>query len=204
MFKTLIMSLTAREFYEKKKGNVNPTHPVTMDYEDLFLLMEEYKSQAGGLRFVKASEEKPKENWTGIVRWTDDAAYAIFQDGKFYDHNIYSSGLPFNNQKDIEWLSSESDAGEVEKRKELKAFIKWYSKINDERYLNNTVNMYLKESQLSSTGTGKEEIGEWQLCPKCNGSGKMPNPFPMTTGGNLDVQCDVCCGVKVLAKPKSK
>lgn len=43
-------------------------------------------------------------------------------------------------------------------------------------------------------------LGEWQLCPKCNGNGIIFNPY-MNVSSSPYVQCDVCCGAKILAKP---
>lgn len=45
----------------------------------------------------------------------------------------------------------------------------------------------------------KNNVSEWQLCPKCNGEGIISN-YPATTT-NVTRQCDVCNGAKILAKP---
>lgn len=39
-------------------------------------------------------------------------------------------------------------------------------------------------------------FGEWQLCPKCQGSG-----FLQAFGTVAFINCDVCKGAKILAKP---
>lgn len=52
------------------------------------------------------------------------------------------------------------------------------------------------------------QFGEWQLCPKCNGQGKVSKP-PYAAGDipywesatNASWVCDVCNGAKILARP---
>lgn len=39
-------------------------------------------------------------------------------------------------------------------------------------------------------------VSEWQICPKCNGEGRMPG-----FGTSVFDQCDVCNGSKTLVKP---
>lgn len=41
-------------------------------------------------------------------------------------------------------------------------------------------------------------ISEYQLCPKCNGEGRVPNTGTSTSTHSL---CDVCNGSKTLIKP---
>lgn len=41
-------------------------------------------------------------------------------------------------------------------------------------------------------------IGEWQLCPKCLGTGIIHNGYSMSCPTS---SCDVCYGKKVLPKP---
>ena len=45
----------------------------------------------------------------------------------------------------------------------------------------------------------QKEFGEWQLCPKCNGSGKAAN-FNNQIPSYLDI-CDVCNGAKIISRP---
>lgn len=47
----------------------------------------------------------------------------------------------------------------------------------------------------------QQQVGEWQLCPKCNGDGHLGrynSPGLSTTTHPL---CDVCTGAKILMKP---
>jgi hypothetical protein len=59
----------------------------------------------------------------------------------------------------------------------------------------------LDRESPSVTGT-VEEI-KWQLCPKCNGTGQIMNPY-MGTTSLLTIPCDVCNGAKILATPSSQ
>lgn len=46
-------------------------------------------------------------------------------------------------------------------------------------------------------------INEWQLCPKCNGSGLVLNlgwPYSDTLISTAPVICDVCNGKKIISK----
>lgn len=48
----------------------------------------------------------------------------------------------------------------------------------------------------------KEHLGEWQLCPKCNGDGHLGRyNSPMFSSSNSLPTCDVCNGSKIIAKP---
>jgi hypothetical protein len=55
----------------------------------------------------------------------------------------------------------------------------------------------------SSQVTGTAEEIKWQLCPKCNGTGQIMNPY-MGTTSLLTIPCDVCNGAKILATPSSQ
>lgn len=53
----------------------------------------------------------------------------------------------------------------------------------------------------------KPVLGEWQLCPKCNGQGTVSKPPYLA--GDIDhwvssatsFPCDVCSGAKIIARP---
>lgn len=42
-------------------------------------------------------------------------------------------------------------------------------------------------------------INEWQLCPKCNGTGAMSIMWPGYVI-NTEAPCDLCCGKKIISK----
>lgn len=50
-------------------------------------------------------------------------------------------------------------------------------------------------------------LGEWQLCPKCNGQGTVSKPPYLSgdvfewTSAETQWTCDVCNGAKILARP---
>ena len=50
-----------------------------------------------------------------------------------------------------------------------------------------------------SKSENAKEYGEWQLCPKCQGTGIIFSEFPITT--NASKTCDLCCGAKTIVKP---
>lgn len=58
------------------------------------------------------------------------------------------------------------------------------------RWIESHLNTYKEES----IGT----VSEWQLCPKCNGAGRLINAYTTT---DIYSQCDVCNGAKTLVKP---
>lgn len=43
-------------------------------------------------------------------------------------------------------------------------------------------------------------LGEWQLCPKCNGEGTVVCALPTMSTSPFKV-CDVCYGAKIIRKP---
>ena len=52
--------------------------------------------------------------------------------------------------------------------------------------------------KINATIRITHEFGEWQLCPKCYGSGQMiANGYTSTV---MSI-CDVCNGAKILARP---
>jgi DnaJ-class molecular chaperone len=57
-----------------------------------------------------------------------------------------------------------------------------------------------KEGEGSPLVTGTAEESKWQLCPKCNGTGQIINPY-MGMTSPLTMLCDVCHGAKILATP---
>jgi DnaJ-class molecular chaperone len=62
----------------------------------------------------------------------------------------------------------------------------------------------LYDVYIEGGGGGWQPIfGEWQLCPRCLGSGEIHGPFPSDsmTGINITKPCDVCGGAKVIQKP---
>lgn len=62
----------------------------------------------------------------------------------------------------------------------------------------------MKSEKVSEGNKEQPIFGEWQLCPKCNGSGQVyenrgtPGLTDYTVGW---FNCDVCNGAKVLARP---
>lgn len=44
-------------------------------------------------------------------------------------------------------------------------------------------------------------IGEWQLCPKCNGDGHLYSFNSPNMIANDEAICDVCQGAKIIQKP---
>ncbi len=48
----------------------------------------------------------------------------------------------------------------------------------------------------------KRTLGEYQLCPKCNGDGHLGRyNSPVFSSTNSLPTCDVCNGSKIIAKP---
>lgn len=46
-----------------------------------------------------------------------------------------------------------------------------------------------------------KEFGEWQLCPKCYGTGLLQPPYEIRGTAIISGTCDVCNGAKILARP---
>jgi len=49
----------------------------------------------------------------------------------------------------------------------------------------------------------QEQVGEWQLCPKCGGEGRLYGVVPNyeSTHVIMNPTCDVCNGYKIIPKP---
>lgn len=48
----------------------------------------------------------------------------------------------------------------------------------------------------------KKKFGEWQLCPKCGGSGKAAPGYEVVLAGNVvSSRCDLCHGGMVIGRP---
>jgi DnaJ-class molecular chaperone len=47
----------------------------------------------------------------------------------------------------------------------------------------------------------RKQLGEWQLCPKCNGEGTVTEQTASTFIATITRTCPVCNGAKVLARP---
>jgi DnaJ-class molecular chaperone len=63
-----------------------------------------------------------------------------------------------------------------------------------------------KDFPVAHAGAGdpierKPVFGEWQLCPKCNGEGKIIADYWDGTVYVSQRTCPVCNGAKVLARP---
>lgn len=73
------------------------------DLAHLVPFLEKYIVQ-GGIRWVKCADQLPEITWQGIVKWTDQADYAIMSEFGFCNGNIYDYGNVYESQP-IEWLS---------------------------------------------------------------------------------------------------
>lgn len=70
---------------------------------------------------------------------------------------------------------------------------------NGETYVNEKSGRVMSASEFNSkSATVGQQVGEWQICPKCYGQGDIMNPYPTTS---IRIQCDICNGAKIIAKP---
>lgn len=56
-------------------------------------------------------------------------------------------------------------------------------------------------SKVSDIHANTKQLGEWQLCPKCTGWGKVQGDFWDGITYVNELTCPVCNGAKVLARP---
>lgn len=57
-------------------------------------------------------------------------------------------------------------------------------------------------SNTSFSIVNDDNLGEWQLCPKCNGEGQVHDPIGDGMSTNPYRTCPVCNGAKILARPR--
>jgi|GEM_PF-5413473 hypothetical protein len=82
-----------------------------------------------------------------------------------------------------------------------------YPDIDDEKNIESHWHMLNVYADLICMGANwQQENGEqkWQLCPKCNGEGYLPNIKPYTTTAPMTIVCDVCNGAKILPTPPTE
>jgi len=79
-------------------------------YETILAAMEAYAAQSPHpvegqtvYRWVNGNDRLPEQTWQGVVRWTDNAAWAVMSEFGFCDGNIYDYGKVFDSQP-LEWL----------------------------------------------------------------------------------------------------
>lgn len=151
-----------------------------IDWIDKEILINPYYDESARLRIgaemvkVKANEllqEYKSQPIQAGCRWVKASEYEPKSDQQFH----------------ARWV----DTGE-------KFVVKWTTKHG---YSISNLHLSICEIQIGDepppSSSLSEVIGEWQLCPKCNGDGNLPSPSTTV----MYITCDVCNGQKIIAKP---